>query len=295
MSKKPGRRYHDISRYYPALPAAALVIIFLFGPIIWSLYSSLTNSSTLGAATEHSQFTGLSNYVTLFKDPTFPKSVILTIVFIVASAIVGQNVLGMVIALLSRHARATVSKAVGLMVLLAWVIPDVVGCYCAYAFFAQGGTLSIVGKSMGLDLSGTLYLHPMTAIIIANIWRGTAFSMLMYEAALNDISPEIVEAAHIDGAGALTTFFRVKLPLIKQSVLTNLMLTTLQTLSVFTLILVMTGGGPGTNSTTLPVFAYQQAFKFSKLGYGTAISVMLILIGSAFSLIYMRLLKGKAE
>ncbi|HEV7185435.1 MAG TPA: sugar ABC transporter permease, partial [Leifsonia sp.] len=78
---------------------------------------------------------------------------------------------------------------------------------------------------------------------------------------------------------------------IRSSISVNLMLTTLQTLSVFTLIYVMTAGGPGISSQTLPLLAYQEAFKFSELGYGTAIATILLIVGAVFSVIYIRALK----
>jgi len=83
--------------------------------------------------------------------------------------------------------------------------------------------------------------------------------------------------------------------MIRRSISTNFMLTTLQTLSVFTLIWVMTSGGPGTDSSTLPVLAYQQAFKFSKIGYGTAIATVMLLVGAVFSIVYIRMLKPEVD
>jgi multiple sugar transport system permease protein len=83
--------------------------------------------------------------------------------------------------------------------------------------------------------------------------------------------------------------------MIRRSISTNLMLTTLQTLSVFTLIYVMTGGGPGTKSSTLPILAYQEAFKFSQLGLGTAIATILLIVGAVFSIVYIRALKPEVD
>ena len=83
--------------------------------------------------------------------------------------------------------------------------------------------------------------------------------------------------------------------MIRRSISTNLMLTTLQTLGVFTLIWVMTGGGPGTSSSTLPVLAYQQAFKFSQVGYGTAIATVTLLVGAIFSIVYIKALKPEVD
>lgn len=84
---------------------------------------------------------------------------------------------------------------------------------------------------------------------------------------------------------------RVTLPLIKNSIMTNLILITLQTLALFTLIFAMTGGGPGTKSQTLPIYMYQEAFKFYQLGYGAAIALVLLVIGAVASLIYVRVLR----
>ena len=123
------------------------------------------------------------------------------------------------------------------------------------------------------------------------MWRGTAFSMLVFSAALNDVPRELVEAAEVDGAGPWQRLWRVTLPVIRRSIMTNLMLITLQTLSVFGLIFTMTRGGPGNKSETLPIFMYQQAFQNSLIGYGTAIALVLLVVGALFSAVYIRMLK----
>jgi multiple sugar transport system permease protein len=97
----------------------------------------------------------------------------------------------------------------------------------------------------------------------------------------------------MDGAAGWQRLVFITLPLIRSSIATNLMLVTLQTLAVFTLIWVMTAGGPSNASTTLPVLAYQEAFKFGDIGYGTAIASVLIVLGLVFGIAYVRLLKGE--
>jgi len=132
---------------------------------------------------------------------------------------------------------------------------------------------------------------PILAVCLANVWRGTAFSLMVFTAAINDVPQELVEAAEMDGAGPWQRLWRVVLPVIRPSILTNLMLITLQTLSVFGLIYTMTRGGPGNKSETLPIFMYQQAFQNSLIGYGTAIALVLLVVGALFSVVYIRLLK----
>ena len=296
---RPGRARagagRSVVRSIPLLPAVVLLAIFLLGPVISSFYGSFTNASLTGAAAKGSTFVGFDNYVSLLQDPDFPKSVLLTLVFLVASAIVGQNVLGLGLAILMRTSGRIVRSIVGTFVVTAWVLPEIVASFAAYAFFNDTGTLnSLLGK-VGIEGPNWLYTLPMLAVIVANIWRGTAFSMLVYAAALQDVPPEITEAAEVDGARGWQRLLYITLPVIRRSISTNLMLTTLQTLSVFTLIFVMTGGGPGTDSSTLPLLAYQEAFRFGELGYGTAIATIMLLLGGAFSILYIRALKPEVD
>lgn len=267
----------------------------MLGPVVWSFYGSFTNSALTGPDALNPRFIGLANYRNLITDPDFTKSILLTVLFVFASAIVGQNVLGLAIALLQRHTFAAVRAVVGTFVVGAWVLPEIVAAFTMYAFFTDGGTLSNALGALDLPAVDFLYDHPMASVIAANIWRGTAFSMMVYAAALTDVPPEITEAAEVDGASRWQSLRHITLPMIRRSISTNLMLTTLQTLSVFTLIYVMTAGGPGTDSSTLPILAYQQAFKFAKVGYGTAIATVMLVIGAVFSIIYIRLLKPEVD
>jgi multiple sugar transport system permease protein len=180
---------------------------------------------------------------------------------------------------------------VGTIVVSAWVLPEIVGAFVWYAFLNPQGTLNAILGAVGLPDQNWIYTIPIFAVILANVWRGTAFSMLVYSAALSDVPPELSEAAAIDGASGWKQLWYVTLPLIRRAIATNLMLITLQTLAVFTLIFVMTGGGPGTKSQTLPLLMYQQAFKFSQIGLGTAIALILLCVGGVFSIFYIRMLR----
>ncbi|MFC9559489.1 carbohydrate ABC transporter permease [Agromyces sp. NPDC056965] len=292
-SKAGARR--SLVRSIPLLPAIVLLTIFLLGPVISSFYGSFTDASLTGSAAQGASFVGFANYIELFADPDFPKSVMLTLLFLVASAIIGQNVIGLGLAILMRSSNGFARGVVGTFVVSAWVLPEIVAAFAAYAFFNDTGTLNTLLASIGLEGTNWLYATPMLAVILANIWRGTAFSMLVYSAALQDVPPEITESAEVDGARGWQRLAFITVPMIRRSISTNLMLTTLQTLSVFTLIFVMTGGGPGTDSSTLPVLAYQEAFQFGKLGFGTAIATILLLVGALFSIVYLRALKPEVD
>ncbi|MFF2275731.1 carbohydrate ABC transporter permease [Agromyces sp. NPDC058126] len=261
------------------------------GPVIWAVVISFTDTALTGRSAREPQWVGLDNYVELVTDRDFPVSLLLTVVFVLGSAVIGQNLVGLGLALLMSKANRAVRGVVGTTVVAAWVLPEIVAAFAAYAYFADDGTLNQLLGAIGIDGANWLYDFPMLAVILANVWRGTAFSMLVYEAALNDVPPEISEAAIVDGAGGAKRLWWVTLPMIRPSIATNLMLITLQTLAVFTLIWVMTKGGPGMASSTLPVFAYQEAFKFQQIGYGSAIAVVMIVVGAAFSIAYIRMLR----
>lgn len=289
------RRWQSVVRVTPLLPAVLLLLIFLAGPIVYSLYGSFTNRALTGPQAANPEFIGLDNYVSLFGDDDFWTSVVLTLVFVIASAVIGQNLLGIGLAVLMRSANPHVTRVVSALVVTAWVLPEIVAAFALYAFFASEGTLNIVLGWFGLTGPAWLVLFPMVAVILANVWRGTAFSMMVYSAALSEVPPEISEAAEIDGANAWQRFSRITLPMIRRSISTNLMLTTLQTLGVFTLIWVMTGGGPGIASSTLPILAYQEAFKFAQVGYGTAMATVTLFIGAIFAVVYIKVLKPEVD
>lgn len=295
QAPRRGRRARTIGRSLPLVPAVALLAVFLLGPVIWSLYGSFTNSSLTGAGASHAEWVGLDNYTELFTNPDFLQSAWLTVLFVVCSAVIGQCVLGLGLALLMSKATGWVRGLVGTLVVAAWVLPEIVASFALYAFFHVDGTINGVLAALGVQGPDWLYHLPMLSVILANTWRGTAFSMMVYSAALADVPAEVKEAATMDGAGSWQRFVHVTLPMIRRAISTNLMLITLQTLSVFTLIWVMTRGGPGTKSTTLPILAYQEAMGFGNIGMGTAIATVMLLVGAVFSILYIRVLRPEVD
>ncbi|WP_229698134.1 carbohydrate ABC transporter permease [Wenjunlia tyrosinilytica] len=283
------RTRRTLVRGLPVLPALVLLALFLAGPIGYCVYYAFTDMRLSGASATN--FVGLDNFRHAFAAEGFLNAVWLTLVFTVLSAVVGQNTLGLALAALMRHASKAVRAVTGTLVIAAWVLPEVVAAYLLYAFFRKEGELNAILDALRLPSQNWLYTLPILAVSMANVWRGTAFSMLIYSAALGEVPREIEEAAEVDGAGRWQQLWHVTLPLIRRSIGTNLMLNTLQTLSVFGLIYTMTRGGPGDRSQTLPLYMYEQAFKNSLIGYGTAVALMLLVVGGLFSAVYMRLLR----
>ncbi|MFF8954309.1 carbohydrate ABC transporter permease [Streptomyces sp. NPDC014894] len=288
MSALTGR----LRRWSPIVPATVLLLLFLAGPIAYCVWIAFTDTRLTGVS--GARFVGLDNFRRAFADDGFRNAVWLTLVFTFVSAVVGQNTLGLALAGLMRAASRPVRTVTGALVIAAWVVPEVVAAFLLYTFFRREGTLNAVLDWLGLPGQNWLFTLPILAVSFANVWRGTAFSMLIYSAALSAIPREVVEAAEVDGASGARRLRHITLPLIRRSIGTNLMLNTLSTLSVFGLIWAMTRGGPGGRSQTLPVFMYDQAFLQSLIGYGTAVALLLLLVGSLFSVVYLRLLRADA-
>jgi multiple sugar transport system permease protein len=270
------------------LPAAALLgTLFLF-PVGYAAYIGFTNLQLLGPHADTFWFTGLDNVRRMIHDPVFWKSARLTLIFVVASGIIAQTVLGMMLALSMQRAVPILRLGVGAIVILAWVLPEVSAAFIWYAFAQAGGTLTMITRDSSANY---LASNAMLIICLANAWRGTAFSMLVFTAGLRNVPSEVYEAAQLEGASYWRRLLSIVLPILRPTILTSLLLITIGTLSDFTLIFAMTQGGPGTDTSIMSVYMYIEAFQFNELGYGTAIALALIVIGALFSFLYVRHLR----
>ncbi|OLB60682.1 MAG: hypothetical protein AUH94_07135 [Ktedonobacter sp. 13_2_20CM_2_54_8] len=278
-------------------PAFLVIAVFMLGPALWAIYISFTNMSLTGAGAATPLWVGLQNFVQILHDAEFFNAFRVSLTYLVVSALIGQAVLGLLLAMLMRHRQRLFKSVLGAIIIVAWVIPDVVAGFLWSSFLAGGpqsvlspGLLNSIVATFGLPQHAWLQDYPMASIIVANTWRGTAFSMLLYASALEGIPPELLEAASIDGAGLWARIRYVTLPLIKGSIATDLLLITLATLSDFTLVYVLTGGS-NLNTELLTIYQYRQAFQFYQIGYGSAISLLILVVGAVLSLLYIRVLR----
>jgi len=292
VASKP---FHGVRRsskwVLPMAPAVVLLSVFVVVPIGYAIYISFTNTRLTGAEARNPSWIGFDNFRRLIDSGDLTNSVVLTLIFVVCSALIGQNLLGLTLALMLERRNKLLRGLVVISVLSAYVLPEIVPGFMWTSFLAPDGAANQLFNLVGLPDQQILIDNPMVAVIGADIWRATAFSMLIYTAALGDIDRELIDAARVDGASYFRTLWHVKLPLLRHTVFTTLMLITLPTLSVFTMIFALTGGGPGDRSETLPLLMYNQAFRLQELSYGTAISLVLLLIGGLLSVGYVMTLR----
>ncbi|MDO4272243.1 MAG: sugar ABC transporter permease [Eubacteriales bacterium] len=269
-------------------PSAALLLVFFIGPMLLTLFYSFTNMSLTGSAAQATRFVGFENFSNFFTDPKFRTAFFNTMIFLFFSGILGQQMLGFFVAYLMKKKNKMFRRIVGFIILIGWVTPEIVVSFMFSAFFAENGVLNRIIEVFGVSPVSWLFTFPMVSVIVANIWKGTAYSMMMFQAALDNIPDEVVESAKMDGANGWNILTRITIPMIKSTMSTTFILITLGTMNAFGLIFALTGGGPGLKTTTLSIFMYQKAFGAYQVGYGMAIALFILIIGIILSLLYIR-------
>ncbi len=274
-------------------PSAVLIVVFIVLPAVYGLWLSLTNTQLTGFAARDPKFVGLDNYSYLLTSADFLTSLGQTGTFLLFSAIIGQTVLGMVAAILLSRPWIRGKGFFGAAVLMPMVVPEVVASLTWASVLATSpeGTLNRLLNVFGGEPTAWLQTAPMLAIILVNIWRGLAFAMIMFQAALEDVPAELIEAARVDGATAVQVFRHVTLPLIRGPVFLYLLLTTISTVGVFGLVYFLTRGGPGGQTRIAAIYIYERALQFSQVGIGSAASIILLVIVLVLGAVYVRLAK----
>ena len=273
------------------LPALFLIGLLLYFTA-WAFAFSFTDLALVGKKSVEWSWVGFENFQRLFTRRGFLEALWTTVVFVFFSAIVGQSVLGFLLAVALRGRNSTLKTVIEVCIMLGWLLPDIVAAFLWSATTAQTGLINaLIVVPLGFKPINFINDYALPVVIIANIWKGTAWSYLLFSAALDSISREVIEAAKVDGATPFQRIWLVMLPIIRPHIATNMLFITIWTFTYFPLIFAMTGGGPGTQTTTLAVFLYNQSFGRGNLGFGSAISVAMLVIVGLLSLVYLRMLR----
>jgi multiple sugar transport system permease protein len=294
------RRGSGRNRLYLAglTPAAILLALFFVGPALWALVASFTNRALVGIDAANPRFVGLGNYQHLFGDPDFARVIINSVVFVIGSAIIGQFLLGLGLALLLDHAERRgfiATNVVYAVVLLAWVNPTIIAGFLWVAMFDYyNGSLNVGLTHLGVGPVDWFGQAPMLSVIIANIWRGTAFTMLIFLGALRTIPSDIYEAARVDGANALRRFWDHTLPLLRPIAALTLLSITMATFGTFIVIQTLTNGGPALQTEVIALYAFHEAFQAHAVGYGSTIAVVMLGLNLIFAVLFLRWSRARA-
>ena len=265
-----------------AAPNLVLMSLFLFIPIVWALIISFQETKGFG----NPEWVGLDNYSTLVSDPVFWQSLANTIVFTLVTVPI-ELLGGLALAVLLN----SVLPARGVfrtMIVLPMVISGVAsGMIAVILFYESNGLVNKILQTFGLDPIGwqSEGTPAMISVIAVAIWLRLGFNMIIYLAGLQSISPELYEAARIDGAGRWQQFRSVTVPLVGPSTFFLLIMNVIASFQVFDLIFIMTGGGPGNSTSVLVTYAYRNGFQIREQGYGAAIGIVILIITLIFTFI----------
>lgn len=277
-------------------PALALATAFLVYPMLELLRLAATNATTEGAAYRYTAASLLS----VASDPELPGMLLITLVFVTASVAL-QLVIGLGLAVLIDAARRR--GTMGTMfarasVVSAWVIPGVlIGVLWRILLMEnRAGIANYLGSLVGLPAlpflsSGALALVSVT---IANVWRGSAFSMILQFAGLMRIPKELHEAADLEGLTRLQRLRWLILPQLKPILALNFVLITISTLNTFDLILPLTGGGPARQTEVIALYMYRAAFFSLEAGRSAAIATVMLALNLALAWIAVRVMRKQA-
>ena len=278
-------------------PLLLFIAAFYLYPLVDVVRLSLTDSGNAAAAYRYTT----QSYAEVLGSPDFLAMLQVTAIFVGAS-VLGQWLCGLIIATVlieGENHRLPGAAFVRSVVLIGWVLPGVViGIIWKLILEESGsGFISSLLAAIGfpnvplLSASGPALFW----VIVANIWRGTAFSMLMQYSGMKTIPAELYEAATMDGAGFWQQFFHITLPSLRRITMINIVLITIATLNTFDMIVPLTGGGPGRATEVVALYIYNVVFGEFSLGRGAAVAVILMLIGAALTLLYFRLFFVESE
>ncbi|MDU0205403.1 sugar ABC transporter permease [Paenibacillus sp. PFR10] len=280
-------KHEQTTAFWFILPAIALLMVFVFYPMLQAFIISFKNYSLVGAG---DVFVGMDNYVHLMKDRAFFNSLKHSFYFAVI-VIPIQTSIALGLALLIQKKTATA----GLFRTL-YFIPVIISTAVAATVFKliynkEFGLLNSVLKALQLPVTSFLS-DPKTAmngIIVLGIWKGAGFFMIIFLAGLNNISPDLYEAARVDGASRIQQFFKITLPLLNRTMAFVVIMTTIDAIKLSGLVFVLTNGGPNSSTETVVFYIYKQAFTQMRMGYATAAAFVLFAIVLTISLVQMKL------
>ena len=278
------------------LPVFALVALFTLFPFVYAAVNSTRQRILTIPA--HQPFVGLKNYEQVISNDTFDIAVRNTFVFLLLTVPI-VTALGLGVALLLNQRVRGFGVLVAL-VLLPWSIPLVsAGIIWRLLLHGNFGSLNGLLLDLGIIDSYVPWLSDpdlaMGAVALAHVWREFPLPTILFLAGLQTITPEILEAAWLDRATAWQRFRYVTLPLLKAPLLIVLVYETLIAISVFDLVYVLTGGGPGTSTTLFSWYAYTSTFKFLNLGHGAALSFLMTAVLLLAIVVYMRVVRVRDE
>jgi multiple sugar transport system permease protein len=290
------KRLRRLAPYLCLAPGVILLLVFIVGPVISVFYYSLQNYNPTEPYLNG--FVGLGNFTKIAHDPVFWESLWISVKWVV-SEVALQFVLGLGLALIlnTKFRLRGLARAV---IFSPWAVSGVaVTSMWTLMYNPFGGIFDTVLKDTGLTKTPVQWLansHVLFgSVVTAEVWRGVPFFAILMLASLQAIPDEIYEAARVDGAGRLRTLLHVTLPMLRDPIVLACLLRAVWEFKDVDVIFTMTDGGPGNQTTTLPVYIANEAINYHNFGYGSALTVTGFVILVVFTLVYLRITRFGRE
>ena len=291
------RRTRQLAAWGFLTPVVVYLLAFYAFPLYRNLDLSLRHYTVRSFVQGDAPFSGLDNYRTVFGDASFGPALLHTVVFTGVS-LVFQFTIGMALAVFFAQ-NFRLSATLRALFLVPWLLPLIVSASTwSWMLNSDSGIVNAALGAVGVDPVNWLTSPQwsLASVIIANIWIGVPFNLVVLYSGLQAVPGEIYEAAALDGSSGWSTFWRVTFPLLRPVSAITLLLGLVYTLKVFDIIWIMTKGGPTDSSTTLATWSYRLSFGslLPEFGPGAAVGNLLIVMALVCGLVYIRIQRRQA-
>lgn len=292
--KPAGRRRtaHTRVPFWFAVPCLVLFFAIVAYPTIQGVLYAFTDWSGLGSAIH---FNGLANFVALFSSAETVGALWHTILMAVVITVV-QNAVGLALAL-GVNSRIKTRNVLRTFLFAPVVMTPIIVGYLWQFIFVPGGPVAKLSGLLGLSAGANVLGDPslaMWGIVAIVIWQYAGYSMVIYLAGLQNIPPEVLEAALVDGASSIKRFVWVTWPQLRTPTLINITLSLITSLKLFDQVIATTQGGPGYATQTLSTLLYNEAFLYNKYGYGIALGLIVFILIAVISFGQMRVFRERS-
>ena len=275
-----------------ALPAVVYMLIFVGYPIVHNIILGFQDVDVMNFLRGQKHFVGFENYVELFHDEVFFKSVGNTFVFTVC-CLFFQFLIGFALAMFFNR-KFSFARPVRGILMMPWMIPmTITALMFKFMFSTKVGVVNNILTGLGITSANIEWLTDqniaMIPVIIANVWIGIPFNMILLSTGLTSIPGEVYESAAIDGAGPFQKFIRITLPLMRSTIESILVLGFIYTFKVYDLVYVMTSGGPVNSTQLMSTYSYKLSFDNFLYSKGSAVANALLVILLLVGIVYLRI------
>lgn len=267
----------DVGAYFFLLPAAIIYLSVIVVPVFYSFYISLFKWNGIGAK----EFVGIKNYLSLFgQDKVFLIAIKNNLIWIALTIFITMSVsLGFAVILNKKFAGRTFFR--GFFYFPCVIAPIAVSIIWRWIYNPNIGFINQFFQAIGADLKQNWISDPkvsLYAIFLAALWQAIGQPMILFLAGLQAVSPDVLEAATIDGADGMKKFFLITVPLLKETFVIVLATLIVAAMKVYDVVQGLTGGGPNNATQMLSTYMYSQTFQYNNVGMGTAIACIMVII-----------------